>query len=244
MLHAAGGRVWTSSSRRASHRPGPGGRCYPARSTAAQIIATNLRGNGAARHENERADTNIDYITLARAACPVITQLQPLALAGGGKSVPGGEGQVLWLEAVVDGGGEGDDVRGEVAVGAGGRDGNDCEGRVGREEQLRLRDTELARLDVVDLPGPSRRSDEYGPIGGQTNRLRCTACQSGGQVGRHPSGWPPCQTDGQSRSLSTSRDRAPPSPLAARHGRPRPARMCRPACSGGRRWRPRGGRGG
>jgi hypothetical protein len=58
--------------------------------------------------------------------------------------VPGGKGQVLGLEAVVDGGGEGDNVRVKVAVGGRGRDGHDGEGGIRREEELRLRVPKLA----------------------------------------------------------------------------------------------------
>ena len=76
---------------------------------------------------------------------------RPLLRGGGAVLVAGGEGQVLGLEEVVDGGGEGDDARGEVDVARGGRDGDDGEDRVGREEELRLRVAEL--LD----PGPAAK---------------------------------------------------------------------------------------
>ncbi len=71
----------------------------------------------------------------ARAA-PVLEPVLPVppasspsqAWGSAWQSVPGGEGQVFRLEAVVDSCCEGDDVRAEVAVGGRKLDGDDCEG--------------------------------------------------------------------------------------------------------------------
>ncbi len=66
-------------------------------------------------------------------------------LASEWRSVPGGqgEGQVLWLKALIDSCCEGDDVLVEVAVGCRGLGREDVEGAVGHDEELHLRVAEL-----------------------------------------------------------------------------------------------------
>ncbi len=71
---------------------------------------------------------------------------------GGGDSIPRGKGQVIGLQAVVDGSAQGDYVGGQVAVGGRGP-GHVLYGEdgVGREEVLSLAVAELARKHVVHL---------------------------------------------------------------------------------------------